>query len=59
VCSSDLIAGLTVGILAVQMAWSRWWLARFRYGPVEWAWRCATWWRIAPLRRGTPLPSPA
>lgn len=45
------IAGLTVGILAVQAAWSRWWLDRFRYGPVEWAWRCATWWRIAPLRR--------
>jgi uncharacterized protein len=45
------IAGLTVGILAVQATGSRWWLARFRYGPVEWAWRCLTWWRIAPLRR--------
>jgi uncharacterized protein len=45
------IAGLTVGILAVQALWSRWWLARFRYGPVEWLWRCLTWWRIAPLRR--------
>ncbi|MGP4015007.1 DUF418 domain-containing protein [Saccharopolyspora sp. 5N708] len=22
--------------------WSRWWLARFRYGPLEWAWRCVT-----------------
>jgi uncharacterized protein len=45
------IAGLTVGILVVQALWSRWWLARFRYGPVEWSWRCLTWWRLAPLRR--------
>lgn len=45
------IAGLTVGILAVQIVWSRAWLARFRYGPAEWAWRCLTWWRRAPLRR--------
>ncbi|WP_263399834.1 DUF418 domain-containing protein [Saccharopolyspora pogona] len=27
------------------------WLARFRYGPLEWVWRCATWWSIVPLRR--------
>lgn len=45
------IAGLTVGILALQAVWSRWWLARFRFGPVEWVWRCLTWWRRAPLRR--------
>lgn len=45
------IAGLTVGILALQALWSRWWLARFRFGPAEWVWRCLTWWRRAPLRR--------
>ncbi|MCX2730798.1 DUF418 domain-containing protein [Saccharopolyspora sp. NFXS83] len=43
---------LAVGILAVQVLWSRLWLAHFRQGPLEWAWRCATWWRILPLRRG-------
>lgn len=47
------IAGLTVGILVVQAFWSRWWLDRFRYGPAEWAWRCLTWWRRAPLRRAS------
>ncbi|WP_203900326.1 DUF418 domain-containing protein [Virgisporangium aliadipatigenens] len=49
------IVGLTVGILVLQAAWSAWWLRRFRYGPAEWAWRCLTWWRRAPIR----LPSPA
>ena len=29
--------------------------AAFRYGPAEWAWRCLTWWRRAPMRgRATP-----
>lgn len=45
------IAGLTIGIIVVQAVWSRLWLASFRYGPLEWAWRCLTWWRRAPLRR--------
>ncbi|GIF76421.1 DUF418 domain-containing protein [Asanoa siamensis] len=44
------IVGLTIGILAVQALWSAWWLRRFRYGPAEWAWRCLTWWRRAPIR---------
>ncbi len=45
------IAGLTVGILVVQIVWSRPWLRRYAYGPVEWAWRCLTWGQRAPLRR--------
>ena len=45
------IVGLTVGIIVVQAVWSAWWLRRFRYGPAEWAWRCLTWWRRAPIRR--------
>lgn len=44
------IVGLTVGILVVQAVWSRLWLATFAYGPMEWLWRCLTWWTIAPLR---------
>ncbi|MFC7532391.1 DUF418 domain-containing protein [Actinoplanes sp. GCM10030250] len=48
------VAGLTAGIIVVQAVWSRWWLRRFRYGPVEWAWRCLTWWRRAPIRRKSP-----
>lgn len=42
---------LALGVLAVQTAFSHQWLAHFRYGPLEWALRCATWWAPMPLRR--------
>ena len=45
------MALLAAGILLLQLGWSRWWLARFRQGPLEWGWRCITWWRVQPLRR--------
>ena len=37
------VLGLAAGIIVVQAVVSRWWLARYRYGPLEWAWRWATW----------------
>jgi uncharacterized protein len=45
-----VVAG--AGLLAVQSVLSRLWLRRFSYGPVEWAWRSATWRRLAPMRGG-------
>ncbi|KLE32497.1 hypothetical protein AAW00_13320 [Aurantiacibacter luteus] len=36
---------------ALMLTFSRVWLARFRYGPLEWLWRCLTYWRRFPLRR--------
>ena len=39
-----------VAVWVVQLAWSRPWLDRFRYGPFEWAWRCATYRSLQPLR---------
>ncbi|GAB2649500.1 hypothetical protein GCM10027271_03950 [Saccharopolyspora gloriosae] len=38
------------GIIVVQVVSSRLWLARFRYGPLERAWRCITWWDLQPIR---------
>lgn len=35
----------------VMLAWSKPWLDRFRYGPLEWLWRCLTYGRLFPLRR--------
>lgn len=29
----------SLGLFAVQVAYSRWWLARHEFGPVEWVWR--------------------
>lgn len=56
-----LLADITLGrsavllfVLAVwvlQLAWSPAWLRRFRFGPMEWLWRVATYRRGQPLRR--------
>ncbi len=43
-------AGIVVAIWVLQLAWSPWWLARFRFGPLEWIWRSATYMEWQPLR---------
>jgi uncharacterized protein len=40
-------------VYATQIAASAWWLRRFRFGPVEWVWRCATYKSWQPMRRGS------
>lgn len=37
-------------VFATQVAASRWWLSRFRFGPVEWLWRACTYGRFPPMR---------
>lgn len=44
---------LTAAVLLGQVLACRWWLARFHHGPLEWAWRCATWLRVVPNRRAS------
>jgi uncharacterized protein len=59
--------GPAVGVLiafatyAVQVAYSAWWMARFRFGPMEWLWRTLTYGKApamvapaAPPLAGTP-----
>jgi uncharacterized protein len=41
----------------VMLAWSKPWLDRYRYGPLEWLWRCLTYGRLFPLRRES-IPDP-
>jgi len=43
-----VVAGLTC---ALMLAWSKPWLERYRYGPLEWLWRCLTYGKLFPLRR--------
>lgn len=43
------VAGVLV-VFAVQVMASRWWLARFRFGPAEWLWRACTYGRFPPMR---------
>jgi uncharacterized protein len=48
------IAPLAAAIFAMQIAYSRWWLARYRFGPVEWLWRTLTYGQVQPMRRSGP-----
>ena len=36
-------------IWCVQIIASKWWMDRFAFGPIEWAWRTLTHWRIQPM----------
>lgn len=33
---------LALGVMAIQIPFSTWWLRRFEYGPIEWLWRRVT-----------------
>jgi uncharacterized protein len=37
-------------IFTLQIVYSRWWLARFRFGPCEWLWRSLTYGKRQPMR---------
>lgn len=37
-------------LFGAQIVASRWWLARFRFGPAEWLWRSLTYGRWQPMR---------
>ncbi|MDN5782710.1 MAG: DUF418 domain-containing protein, partial [Luteimonas sp.] len=38
-------------LFGAQVAFSRWWLDRFRFGPAEWVWRSLTYGKRQPMRR--------
>ncbi len=38
-------------VFAAQIVFSGWWLARYRFGPAEWAWRSLTYGVRQPMRR--------
>ena len=42
--------GIVVAIWALQLAWSPWWLARFRFGPLEWLWRTLSYGQRQPMK---------
>jgi uncharacterized protein len=48
-----IIAPLGAALFALQIAYSRWWLARYRFGPAEWLWRSTTYGAAQPMRRET------
>lgn len=42
---------IVVGIWVLQIFLVRFWLKYFRQGPLEWLWRCLTYFRLQPFRR--------
>ena len=44
---------VVAGVWALILLWSRPWLARFRYGPLEWIWRSLVQWKRQPFRKAT------
>ena len=43
--------GMAILLIAFQVLYSKWWLDHFRYGPLEWLWRCATKLQWQPFRK--------
>jgi uncharacterized membrane protein YeiB len=57
--SSKEVLVIAGSVVVVQWVFSTLWFRRFRYGPVEWAWRWATWLVRPPLRRAAVAPLPS
>jgi len=51
-------AVFVLAVWALQLWVSPWWLARFRFGPLEWAWRSLTYARVQPMRRRAVVRAP-
>lgn len=42
---------LVIAVWSLLLLVSPWWLARFRFGPLEWLWRSLTYMKLQPMRR--------
>jgi uncharacterized protein len=40
------VIGLCIAIIAIEIGFSRWWMNRFPFGPMEWVWRLLTYGRL-------------
>jgi uncharacterized protein len=41
---------IVFGIIAGQLVLSKWWLNRYRFGPMEWLWRSLTYKKMQPMK---------
>ena len=39
------------GMWAAMLLWSKPWLERYQYGPLEWLWRSLSRWRVQPMKK--------
>jgi uncharacterized protein len=47
--------GIVVAVWIFQLLISPIWLRYFQFGPLEWLWRCLTYWQLEPIRRNAQL----
>ena len=45
---------VVLAMWVVMLAWSKPWLDRFAYGPIEWLWRSLARWKVQPMRKRLP-----
>jgi uncharacterized protein len=45
-----LVFPAAIALFTAQVVFSRWWLSKFRFGPLEWIWRSVTKWSVQPMR---------
>jgi len=50
---------ISLAFFAFQVAFSHWWLARYRFGPMEWLWRALTYGERPAMRRAPTAALPA
>jgi uncharacterized protein len=50
---------VVLAVWALILAWSKPWLARYRYGPAEWLWRSLSRWERQPMRKVTAQQAPS
>jgi uncharacterized protein len=45
-------ASIAMGVVFffLQILFANWWMSRYRYGLVEWAWRSLTYMKVQPMR---------
>lgn len=46
---------VVLAMWGLMLLWSKPWLDRFRYGPLEWLWRSLSRWSLQPMRKGQSL----
>ncbi|MGM9511695.1 DUF418 domain-containing protein [Larkinella sp. GY13] len=44
-----ILLGCALGLFAIQVLLSRWWLSNHKSGPVEWAWRVLSYWAVGAI----------
>jgi len=45
------LMGVVAAMWVLMLLWSKPWLSVFRFGPLEWLWRCLTYGKLLPIRR--------